>query len=484
MTAANPGVAAQSWARLGAPRAVATMWDALLALGALLALETQLRLLGPALGPGEVLLALWMGPVALVELLRFGRFVPRPFWNLVWFWATMILAMSVGVSATVVRAVPDDWSLVIHDVAAYALLATLTLLMAVRPFAFERLHRLLAMVVALGAALLLLQDANAAGLISFSSIDPWYWDRMRGWADNPNQFALLCLLIGFMAVALVDMGRGAALKTLGVVGAAIGLGTGFLAKSNAFPAVVILGFLVMALAKGARALARAERRGVPSFAIVAAAFGAVAFASIVVAPVLGPRIAAMGNLDSLGRTDRSNDDEAALRVTLWTQAVERGSAAYGLGLGPGPHLDIPASILAGRRDAVEPINLSHPKPGLAPNFESHNTFLELFLQGGVMALGAFLWICVTAFSRARRAGFDGLAGMLVAVAAFGSFHVISRHPLVWIGICLALAALPRRVLAVQTPYPAPVAIVAPRRIARLAAIRSRQRRKGRREMPA
>lgn len=342
------------------------------------------------------------------------------------------------------RAFPDDWSLVAHDIAAYGLLAALTLLIAAGPDASRRLNRLLAMVVALGAGLLLLQLANAGGWFTLPNVDPWYWDRMRGWEDNPNQFALLCLLIGFLGVALVDRSRTIAAKAFASICAAIALATGLLAKSNAFPAVVAAAFLVIALLKARRALNRIDRRGFPATNATVAVVALAAYAMCLFALVDGPQIGLPHALDGLGREDRANDEEAALRLKLWTQAIERSLTAYGLGLGPGPHLDIPGSILAGRRgESAEPINVSHPKPGLAPNFESHNTFLELFLQAGVVGVCSFLWIGVTAILRASRAGFDGLVGLLAAIGAFGSFHVVFRHPLVWLAISLALAARPR-----------------------------------------
>ena len=114
-----------------------------------------------------------------------------------------------------------------------------------------------------------------------------------------------------------------------------------------------------------------------------------------------------------------------------------------LGFGPGPHLAIPASILTGRRDANEPINLVHPKLGLAPNFEAHNTLLEVFIQGGVLAAGAFIWITATGVWRSWSSGMDGLLTLLFALVVFGSFHVIFRHPIVWFVICQALTGDPR-----------------------------------------
>jgi hypothetical protein len=421
---------------------LATLWDALVAFSMLLALETQLRTGDGPLGPGEILLLLWLLPIFVLEFLRAPRQIPRAFWDILRFWCVLAAALSIGVVVTIVRDVVVDWSLVAHDIAAYVLLAALTCVLTVLPRSFDRLHRILWMVVLFGGTLLLLQLANSAEWFALSGIDPWYWDRMRGWSDNPNQFALLCLLVGFLAVALAERAEGIGPKVLALSCAAIGLGTGILAKSNAFSAVIITGLVFFALSKLGRAFARVERRGFPAFALTVATMSALGWALCVIGPLIDLRIDALKATSTMARDGDADSEDAALRVQLWTQAIKVGTQSWGLGLGPGPHLEIPQSIVASRRDGGEPINLKHPKPGLAANFEAHNTVLELFVQGGLMAVGAFTWVLSIGARRSWKAEFDGLVALLFAIVAFGSFHVVFRHPMVWLAICLAITERP------------------------------------------
>lgn len=72
----RPDVGNRAPASLATQRMVAPIWDGLLALGMLLSLETQLRPGEASMGPGEALLALWIGPVAFFELARMRRFAP------------------------------------------------------------------------------------------------------------------------------------------------------------------------------------------------------------------------------------------------------------------------------------------------------------------------------------------------------------------------------------------------------------------------
>ena len=424
-----------------------TLWDALVALAVLLALETQLRIGAGPIGPGEFLLSLWLGPLAVISLLRLPREVPRPFWDVLRFWGALAAALSLGVIAAIVRNVAVDWSLVLHDIIAYALLASLTCTLTILPDGPARLHRMLWMIVLFGAGLLLLQLANAQGVFRLGAIDPWYWDRMRGWSDNPNQFALMCLLVGFLAVALAERTPGIWAKLLAVSCAAIGLGTGLLAKSNAFSAVILMVLLFFVLSKLARAFMRAERRSIPlaSLAVAVAAF--VGWAVCIGAHLTDLRTDALKATSAMARDDAA-DADAALRVHLWGQAVKAGTESMALGLGPGPHLEIPHAILAGRRDANVPVNIQHPKPGVAANFEAHNTVLELFVQGGLIAVVAFVSIVVLGAYRSWKTGLDGMVALLLAIMIFGSFHVVFRHPSVWFAICLALVGRAPSAMAV------------------------------------
>jgi hypothetical protein len=404
----------------------------------LLALQTQLRIAGA--GPGVALLALCIVPALGLALWRGAAGVRRDALALFAFWALLGAAMSLGSIASTVRAILVDVSLVSHDIGAYILLTLLTLSFATLPGRAQRLRRIQWWVAIFGACLSALQFANAFGPLSLSGVDPWYWDRMRGWAENPNQFALFSLLVGFCALALIDGCETRAHKATAALCAAVALGVGFQSKSNAYSLMVGAGLAVYLALKAGRAVLAAERSGFPAIGALLTLASAAGFVlTLVSAQVnLNRDLKAMA-----GGIARKGDDEsadAALRLELWRQAVEVGWSSGGFGLGPGPHLAIPPSLIAARKEEDEPKYVAHPKEGVAPNFEAHNTVLELFVQGGVLAVGAFAWILATGVRRAWRAGQDGVIALIVATIAFGSFHVIFRHPLVWFCLCLGVLA--------------------------------------------
>ena len=153
-----------------------------------------------------------------------------------------------------------------------------------------------------------------------------------------------------------------------------------------------------------------------------------------------------------GGGGRDTEETARLRIHLWSAAVRRGIETGMLGLGPGPHLEIPASIVAGRRDSTnDPKHVEHPEFGFVPNFEAHNTLLDLFIQGGLIAILSLAWLVATAVIVTYQARLDALTILLCGLAIFSIFHLIVRHPIFWfaISLCLVSAADPRRALTIR-----------------------------------
>jgi hypothetical protein len=418
------------------------LWSALLSLGMLLSLETQLRWGASPVGPGELLISLWLLPGILILLCRSTGKVALGFRELTLFWAIFAVALSGGATEMMATGTVVDPSLVIHDIIAYSLLVVLTSVLLTLPGAARRLRLVQGSTVVLGTILALLQTANAWGFFTLSGVDPWYWERLRGWSDNPNVFGLFCLLVGFCAIALAENEAYPRRKILTLTCAAVTLSLGWLSMSSTYYGVVIGALGLFALLKVARLIARAERRGFPAITLALAALASVIFLSCLFSPAIYSRAIGLGAAPKLIER-KGEEDEAAVRMYLWSKAIERGLDSQMLGLGPGPHLDIPSSLTTSHRTANEPINLHHPTDGFAPNYETHNTLLELFVQGGLLAVGSFLWINVVALWRALKAGKDGLVALLFAAAVFGSFHVNVRHPMVWFAICLALVERPR-----------------------------------------
>ena len=75
-----------------------------------------------------------------------------------------------------------------------------------------------------------------------------------------------------------------------------------------------------------------------------------------------------------------------------------------------------------------------------PNFEAHNTLLDLFTQGGLAAVASFGLLVAGGMRRTYRANLAGLTVLLGGLAMFSMFHLIVRHPVFWFVIALCLVA--------------------------------------------
>src|SRR5579872_6464486 len=114
-----------------------------------------------------------------------------------------------------------------------------------------------------------------------------------------------------------------------------------------------------------------------------------------------------------------------------------------LGLGPGPHLPIPAAIRIGRQDPTSQpkyIGGSDTQVNGTMNFEAHNTPLDVFTQGGLIAVLGLTWLVAAAFSLTCRRRLDGLTTLLCGLIIFSTFHLLIRHPIFWFAIAVCLVA--------------------------------------------
>ena len=422
--------------------------DVLLALGVLASLETQLRFVVGGLDPGALLLAVWIAACGFLEWRRPRELPPKFAFEIAIFWMTIAFALNVGLCFSILSGEMLDLGLVLHDAVAYTLLAAITFILVLDVNVACRLRRVQWIIVVVGSVFMLVQIAESTGMFDIPNIDPWYWDRWRAWTDNPNQLALFCLLLGFTALHLAHSETGALKRSTAIFAVALFVGAGTMAKSNAFLLAVLIGLCVLLAATFVRLIWRLERRRVPAAAVALAAM-----ALLVYVGVIGLGLSASKHLNlanaagGVARQDRNGDEETALRFTLWGEALDRAANAWMLGYGPGPHLPIPQIILSGRRGGDQPKNVQRPKPGSAPNFETHDTTLEFLVQGGIIAVAAAVALCGLALARAFRAGLDGLAAALIAIGIFGAFHVVFRHPFIWLLLCTALSAVERRRIA-------------------------------------
>ncbi len=424
-----------------ARKGVLMILDALFAAGLLLSPASQLRPAGSPVGPGEICLVIWIVLTLGREAARLGPPVTPALSRLLIFWLVFACAQSLGMLTAYVIGDEHDSRWFLHDVFAYPLLAAVSCLSVIEPHAGPRLRRVAWLLCALGTPLLALQLANAWRLIDISLVDPWWWDQFRGWSSNPHQLAVLCTVLGFLSLHLAETATRLGVRIAAIACAIVPVYVGRLTKSDSFslilltagPIFVAFKFRTWLASSTARISFRSAFAWIVVVALPAALVAAapLAYSITVEAEDLAKAMAR----ENPAQTERKTE----LRFALWRQAVARGVESGMLGLGPGPHLAIPISIVEQRKlGGVYPKNVEHPQATFAPNFEAHNTLLDLFAQGGLIIVLSFIWIMAMAFSAAFQTGQAALPSLLCGLVIYAAATFIIRHPIFWFAIALCL----------------------------------------------
>ena len=300
------------------------------------------------------------------------------------------------------------------------LVALLSCLVVVQPEAGRRLRRIIWALVVAGAVSLSVLIAGAHGVLPIPGIDFWWYNRLIGWSTNPNQFALTCTVLVLLSLHLAETAARPAAKFFALVCAVPAFAAGILTRSDSFILVMLIVGPMFVGIKLLTWVFLAERRLSLRPAVACLIFLSIPAVLASSAP-FAPQI--VEKTDEVASATMEDNDQAEGRFRLWRDAIDVGLDAGMLGLGPGPHL----------------VTKQWKKPPPDIN-EAHNTALDLFTQGGLLATLSFVWLTATAFLVAYRAKLVGLAALVFSLFVFSNFHLIIRHPIFWFSIALCLTA--------------------------------------------
>lgn len=409
--------------------------DILLVVGLLLSVSTQLRIPGLPVGLGEICLVAWI-------LSSLGRFlyrldVPLPLasFRLLAFWVLLVVALSVGTMTAYVIGDIHDAGLFLHDIAAYVLVGSIGLFCVVEPHGETRLQRLSWLLVVLGSLFLALQLAHAWKIVNFLEIEPWFFHRFRGWSANSNALALLCLILAMLSVHLAETSTRFGEKIVAAGCIILPILAGILTDSDAFMLALVLSCAIFLILKFWKSLySKPSKRSFSSLSksMVMLALPLFMASAIPIAWMLGSGFE--GN-EAIISSEKSAAlaEEAEERFQLWEQALRRGAESGMLGLGPGPHLKYRQPKLQ-----LKKLNADLGPP--PPIVEAHNTLLDLFVQGGILAVISIFCLGIITTTTILKAGKQALAALLFGIAIFGSTHFIIRSPNVWFVVAMCLVA--------------------------------------------
>ena len=413
--------------------------ECLLALGIVLSGASQFRVAGLPVGPGEACLMVWAGLRALCAILRPGP-LGRRGGVILCFWAVFAIAQCVGLIKSLSAGIPIDWVLTLHDVTAYVLMAVISSFCLTGDERDDSLSHVTRYLMTFASLSLVLQIAAGWGFAPAPGTGPWYWDRFRGWADNPNQLSMFCAIAVAIAVYVIETAERRRDRFAASICASLAFAAGFLTRGNtmrlslAIGACVFASLLIRNIASRRGRPARSSTLGV---LLVAASTPLLALALVPYASQLSAEDLAQ----QVSRDQGETLNEANLRFTLWAGASQGALDSFFLGMGPGPHAPVPLDLTLRRVWEVDSFEESLGAVAKhADVMESHNTYIELFSQGGLLIVLAFAGLLMCALRGALRSRSAALPGMLCVLVVFGIFHVMLRHPIVWLALCLCVGA--------------------------------------------
>ncbi len=405
----------------------------ILALGLVVTAATQLRAGGSPVGPGELLLLAWLGLAFLQQVLRPAAPVNPAFQRVTMFWLVMVLFQCVGMLVGLALEPFHDYVGILRDAAAYALVLALSLMMALELADPVRRSQVVWGMLIIGSASVLLQIGNGFGAIPVPGMQPWYYERFKGWAENPNQLGFFALVITILGVHLADVARDARESALALAFTVPPFLAGLMSRSDSFVIGLMLsGSLFITL----KCVAWVQDTNMaPTLRGAAVVLGLLSLPVTAVA-VIPFAAAAIEQIEQSSEKIYNDNDQGETRLHLWAESLEKGADSGLIGFGPGPHLT----------------SKSYKRP--PPNkFEAHNTLFDLFTQGGFLAVAAFVWISASAMLGVGRAGLPALAGLVAGLLVFSMFHFVLRHPIFWFAIVLCLLEAARASGRLNRPAP-------------------------------
>lgn len=380
-----------------------------LAAALVLTSATQLRAVAIPLGIGEVAL---VGALLAIAARWYVQDGPLPrlrgfFEFACGFWLIALVGLSSGaILALVFERFPLETA--VHDTAALLLAATASILVA--GYLQEQ-----GAAASFARYLLLLTVLCAAGLFvaglaigTLGPVELWYLGvRFRGWAENPNQFALLLVLAPFVGMQLAADDPYRRVRFLALMLTAMAIGATTLSDALVLAWAAALGGL--ALVKWLRVLTGRSTSGALLF------FGVLL--PIVAIAALLPFVSTLLMIaDGFLRATYEEGGQGSLRLTIWKHGVDALMQSPIFGWGPGRHSGM---------------------WGPHGDMEAHNTFIDWAASAGIAGLAGYLFLLVAAFRASWRAQKLFLAFGVIAVAAFSCFHYVLRQPLFWVYLILA-----------------------------------------------
>ncbi len=381
-----------------------------LAIGIVFAVSTQLRL-GRPVGPGELMLVLWMIAVTprLLRIPLRDLFLRHP---LTLFWVGSLASMTLGlVWGMATHRVPPSGP---RDLLTYCF-DTLFVVCFVHSGVLNAHRRLMAYFAIFATFFYAFQLAIAVRSPMFGPFKLIDF-RFTGLTDNPNQVALIiCTLPFFALIAWSEATKMTRFFLALSIPLALGLQVACGSDGLTVAWAAIVGFAALFTFRSIAKLWTGQPAPLPSVMRLTALIGLVLVGCLTFSAQIADK---MGDVeDKVINQGHQADD----RFLLWSHGLQAWSEDWTFGLGPGAH----SGFLAPHQEV-----------------ESHSSYIEWGSIGGIFAFGLLLWILGTPTVMSLKRGKWLVFAGCFSIIALCAFHFFLRHPMTWcyLGLLLREAA--------------------------------------------
>lgn len=357
------------------------------ALGLVLTTATQFRFFNSPVGFGELLLLTW-AILAIFNMLnnnKLNLFDSYTFINLALIYI-MLLAMIVGwINGIILNQNQDSF----HDLIAYFFsFSLIIILLVLNKIDFEILIKYLYCIGFYSQMIFFI-----AYLLNVEVVK--YGERFTSWSENPNQLAMLLLILPFLGLKLCKDSKGISRKLAYIISVVLIVTMGVSSMSDAllvswtFIVALYLIFFVSSIKTKSLVLLYGKL-------IVIIGIPAVILFNLTTIEVILSKIYAEGN-------------QGNVRFQLWENGLFSFFKSFLLGYGPGSF-----------------------SSNNVITMEAHNTYIDLTTNFGMLGLVSLILLQVFSLSKAYISKQYALTGLIIAMMIFSVFHHLGRQPIYWL----------------------------------------------------
>jgi O-antigen ligase len=382
------------------------------AVGIALTNAAQLRPTSLPIGPGEVILSIWMLRVGIgIAILRHHLIMPITR-VIFWFWIISFICLTIGFSIAESENLTSNDAF--HDLLAFVFVSSFSVAFLIWLPANKDFKKLLLVYLSFIIFSLFI-IFYLPFLVPF--LDPWLDGvRFMGWSTDPNQLSILLSPIPFLSLHLFTLSNNILEKSWYIFLILMTFVLGIATQSDSLRlgwtiAILVALFLGIyrGVSKGMVSYFRPDKKFVIKQLLLLSLFLIILFLGYVVYEQV---YAVMSDLYNYG-------SQGGDRLTLWGNAIAALFHSPLFGLGPGAHS-------------------GYAQPFL--DFEAHNTFIDWAASYGIIGLICYLSLLGWVGWKAWKSGSSILVAALISLVGYSVFVYVARHIVFWFSL-LAIANL-------------------------------------------